>query len=278
MHALQRLLARRPHATLFLLVAASIAGVPLGAGTAAAGITRTPHNLIGAGRQTMTEEEQSVAVCAFCHTPQGTDQPRPLWQEAGFQDGASFATFDSFGLSNIENVDELGSVSVACVSCHDGVQALNVTLDGPVREIPGRSRGRVTSMLSVFVGGSVSEMAVSHPVGVPYGAWGKRNPYAVMSVAGPGVGGTLTPSASDQRAVGFRQPDRAVIDGATVWWLETGDEGRQRDDIHLYTRPAASGVEVPFVECASCHDPHAERVNFMREVGGTGLCMSCHAM
>ena len=69
-------------------------------------------------------------------------------------------------------------MSVACVSCHDGVQALNVTLDGPVREIPGRSRGRVTSMVSVFVGGPLTEMAVSHPVGVPYGAWGKRNPYA----------------------------------------------------------------------------------------------------
>jgi predicted CXXCH cytochrome family protein len=36
-------------------------------------------------------------------------------------------------------------------------------------------------------------------------------------------------------------------------------------------------TEVPFVECASCHDPHTVRPLFLRtDTTASDLCMTCH--
>jgi len=263
---------------LAIVAVIACACVLFGAATVDAGITQTRHNLIGSGRDTMTEEEQSVAVCAFCHTPHGTDQSRPLWQGAEVAEGASFTTFDSFGLSNLENVEEVGSVSLACVSCHDGVQALNVTIDGAARAQPSAAGGRVSSMLTPGSVGPATQLAISHPVGIPYGAWRDRVTDSVLGLAAGGTRGVLAPDAGDQRRGGFNEPLSATIDGTTVWWLETAGEGRQRVDIHLYTRPVGTDGEAPYIECASCHDPHSERQNFLRGENTGSLCVSCHAL
>ncbi len=246
-----------------------------------AGVANTPHNLIGSGRGPVTGEEDSSAVCAYCHTPHGESASPPLWQHLEVEEGAGFTTFDSFGRSNLANIEDMGSVSLACVSCHDGVQALNVTLDGPARPPPAGDVMRASSMIAPGSVGPAAQLSVSHPVGIPYGAWRGNTSTVVLGLGAgirPGATGVRVPSAEDQRVTGFREPLSAIIDGATVWWLETGAEGRQRGDIHLYTRPMGIQQEVPFVECASCHDPHAERANFLRDASGTNLCVSCHAM
>ena len=242
---------------------------------AAAGVAATPHNLVGSGRATVSGDEDSTEVCAFCHTPHGEDRARPLWQASLADEDGGFVTYDSFGRSNLADVEEMGSVSLACMACHDGVQALNVTLSGPVRR-PLSPGARDGSMLIPESAGSYSDTSVSHPVGIPYGVWRDRLLPTVLD-AGAQRRGLRAPDADEQLNAGFREPLSATIDGATVWWLETGSEGRQRGDIHLYTRPV-NDAEAPFVECASCHDPHAERPNFLRRTGTGSLCQSCHAM
>jgi len=262
----------------------------LAACVARGGVQDTPHNLIGSGRTPLDgDRDDSTAVCAFCHTPHGQDRHPPLWQVNRDPENDGFRTYDSFGRSNLADVDQNGSVSLSCMSCHDGVQALNVALVTAPREVAARPQRAVSSM--VFPGSPTAsvrvrvvaprvDQSISHPVGMPYGAW--QDELALRSVAsgGPAPLPLSAPDAMAQSERGFRTPQSAVIDGVTVWWLETGASGRQRADIHLYSRTVGENDSAPFVECASCHDPHAERPNFLRtSTGGpTALCASCHAM
>ena len=76
---------------------------------------------------------------------------------------------------------------------------------------------------------------------------------------------------------GFRPTTYGIIDDNPTWWVDTGLEGRQRTDIKLYSRHYGENTAVPFIECASCHDPHSETSTFLRvDNAGSGLCLSCH--
>jgi predicted CXXCH cytochrome family protein len=50
----------------------------------------------------------------------------------------------------------------------------------------------------------------------------------------------------------------------------------------LYTRAASAGYTgqtnpEPFVECASCHDPHSTNQTFLRIANtGSAVCLACH--
>jgi predicted CXXCH cytochrome family protein len=50
--------------------------------------------------------------------------------------------------------------------------------------------------------------------------------------------------------------------------------------MQLYTRSVAgieAGVSQPFVECASCHDPHVNTQTFLRVANdGSAVCLACH--
>ena len=74
------------------------------------------------------------------------------------------------------------------------------------------------------------------------------------------------------------------MNGTTVWWVDselpTGDGSRQKTDMLLYTRSVTGidgGVAQPFVECASCHDPHVNNPTFLRTTNdGSAVCRACH--
>lgn len=56
----------------------------------------------------------------------------------------------------------------------------------------------------------------------------------------------------------FVTAQTATINSSPAWWVDTslGTAGtRDKTDMVLYTRDNA-GTNEPFVECASCHDPH----------------------
>ncbi len=73
---------------------------------------------------------------------------------------------------------------------------------------------------------------------------------------------------------------REVIGGQVSWWLdlEAAPNGvRDKTDVILYTRGTGSGAH-PFIECTSCHDPHANPgAKFLRAPNANGnLCQACH--
>lgn len=240
-----------------------------------ADILDTKHNLTSKieGDQPASADDRkrlSREVCVFCHTPgiselaalegstaEQLPPPVALWQksvEATF----SFELFDDIGRmgSDGTGAQPVGSVSVACLSCHDSVQAFAVNQ------------------------GSTSD----HPFGVPYrglsrlGESGSQFRDRVLSTQGD-IPARMAGFVRDDSE--FRPARSGVVNKRQVWWAAVTDTGqRTKNDLPLYPRKVSGmgGYEqVPFVECTSCHDPHSSRPVFLRtDTDQSKLCMTCH--
>ena len=63
-----------------------------------------------------------------------------------------------------------------------------------------------------------------------------------------------------------------MINDKPVWWVDTEESpnsSRDKSDMILYTRLNGSNSE-PFVECASCHDPHNATEAGVQTLDGSG--------
>ena len=270
------------------LVAFVMALATLGAGQSiAAGIADTKHNL-GTGNTRPGENRVTAGteeICVFCHTPHGADTsaPAPLWNKR-LPVGASYTTYATLNSSTIDGtILAVGSVSLACLSCHDGAQAMDNIINAPGSggyDVTGGGAlglgytwagprvdadGRLTGATNAALLGT--DLSNDHPIGIQY--------------CGGGPNAT-TPSGACRDA-DFVAPQNATINSNLVWWVDTavGTPGtRQRTDMMLYTR-SFGGTNGPSVECGSCHDPHTPAVGtqvaFLRiSNASSGLCLACH--
>lgn len=223
-------------------------------------IAKTKHNLArdgGAGIPSLGEN----ATCVFCHTPMvvGQDVVFPEWRHS-MRVASPFQIYDHIGRAGRDGDVFVGSSSLACLSCHDGSQAANIVKDD-----------------------------YNHPFGVPYkglvvdlGAGARTG-----AGAGAGAGAGLPLVAPYSTAISvfvedFRPAVQGTIDNRQVWWVPAGGilglARRTKSDLPLYGHEVEpGGGKVPYVECASCHDPHSESRAFLRiSNSGSRLCLTCH--
>ena len=260
------------------LAAASFALLASGA---SAGIVSTPHNLTATGanpgpgpnKQSTTEQ-----ICVFCHTPHAanTSATAPLWNKA-IPASTGYTTYSTANSSTIDgNVLAVGSVSAACLSCHDGTQAMDNLVNAPGSgglNAAGSDRNynwttgtnKVTGVANL-----TKDLTNDHPIGIQYCGGGLT-----------GSGATVSGSCADGD---FNAVTTKSINGSQVFWVDTTGAGtRSKNDIILYTRTFTNNATGPSVECASCHDPHTDKagtnsdVNFMRvTTSGSKICLACH--
>ncbi len=205
-----------------------------------------------------TVEEHSK-TCPFCHTPSGELHSAPRWllrADEASEAQTRFPSYDSLGQGELAQ-NARGSVSFACLACHDGVQAPDVAVVGAPNGIP-------TKMDMVGL--------TDHPVGIPYGG---RELYEREK--GKSLFVADEPFVTEQvlRARDFRVPESDLIGGSRSWWIDTGLPGRQKTDLPLFTGNGYGAT--PAVECATCHDPHLNKPLLLRvDNTGSRLCLSCH--
>lgn len=267
----------RAAATAVLLVGAL--GV---AQQAAAGIATTKHNLGtggAAGNNKVTAGTDEI--CVFCHTPHAADTtaPVPLWNKR-LATGSTYTTYATLNSSTINGqILSVGSISLACLSCHDGAQAMDNIINAP-----GSGGYNAT-------GGGALGLGWTWAAGLRADADGKMiNTAATLSMLGPDLsndhpigiqycGGGQTSGAPTGACADpdFIAPSNATINSNVVWWVDTGTAGRQKTDMALYSRTFTAGTG-PSVECGSCHDPHSSTNNTFLRVSnaGSGVCLSCH--
>ena len=276
------------------------------------------HNLTPTGANT-------GEICAFCHTPQGAESTvasPPLWNRTA-QPLSSYRAYSSLGSATVEAT---GSVSMSCLSCHDGSQAPNIVINTPTLRLN-------VGDVQVNIG---NDLRNHHPVGIQY-AGGEQNQYAPDITLNPlaaydrlvdmnkfatgnqfnskfnsiylnsgrafkpdnflnkrdadAFGDYLTFSKEgdfDSTRGGFNKSTYSGTGSATVWWVKTAGskKGRQKTDLYLFTRtdtveslPGESILNRPYVECATCHDPHSTNSTFLRMPGGNArsqICLTCH--
>lgn len=276
----------------------------------AAGIADTKHNLgptTTAGNNTFdpTDATNEGELCVFCHTPHGADTTAavPLWNRKLGSQGAAYLTYNTLGTSSLDGATApVGSVSIACLSCHDGTQAMNVMINQPgsggytstgaawagtwtgtdVVTAAGATNGQL-----INAGTSYSllgtDLKNDHPVGIQYGGG--------MPSGGAYTTGNI--AAGALKDADFNGIAYAALNGQPAWWVDTagGTTGtRQKTDIQLYTRTNSASINYDntagatlagaqaFVECASCHDPHSSINQTFLRIANTGsaVCLACH--
>lgn len=228
-----------------------------GAASAQLGVKGSKHDL-GKG------VNDNYEVCVYCHTPHGgnAEVEAPLWNKPGGVQ--AYRTYDSATIDG--RILPVGSVSTACLSCHDGTQAMDTVINAPGS---GLRSGRIGSGVGALSPNVIANLGVDlrndHPVGVQYGGFDEGR-------------GQIDPDFVNS-ATGLQS---ALMLGRMRWWVDTEsvpNANRDKTDMILYTRNIG-GMDQPFVECATCHDPHrgsGTNPAFMRLTNrGSNLCLSCH--
>jgi predicted CXXCH cytochrome family protein len=289
-----------------------VAGVLGSAPALAAGIKDTKHNLgtsnVTAGQNKVGGAGATAEICVFCHTPHGSDTSAsvPLWNKK-LGTPSTYTTYNSLGTSSLDGgTAPVGSVSLACLSCHDGSQALNVMINGSGSGNYNSAGAEYGTMVEGAVGNLdgnklsatvvtnlTKDLRNDHPIGIQYA--GGPNASGVVATVGEG-----TYTSANFNDKDFKAASVGSANGNTVWWVDTvngtsggavvaGSAAREKTDMQLYTR-GQTGAEVtligassalsggqPFVECASCHDPHSANPTFLRiENKGSEVCLACH--
>ena len=256
--------------------------------------TTSKHNLstLGAGQNSGST---STEVCVYCHTPHGADAnaDTPLWNKSLTAVAATGYTRYLSSTIDGSNAGTATSPSLACLSCHDGAQAMDAVINAPGSggyvaagaSLAGGSGATMTGTVSApdapgnFIPNLTTDLSDDHPISIQYAGGGCDNGTAVDCT-----------SAGDFNDKDFNDAQRTDINLAPVWWVDTPGFGtanvRDKTDMFLYTRTdaAAANIPEPFVECGSCHDPHnvdsgltAETVQFLRVANTSSVvCTTCH--
>ncbi len=267
----------------------------------------TPNNSGAANKSSATGE-----ICVFCHTPHGGDTSAavPIWNRnlgTNVYKRYSQSGPDGFGTSTFDAAEApVGSVSIACLSCHDGTQALDSMLNAPgsgnnwptSTTMTGADIDPTTGTLaSGIIQNLGTDLSNDHPISMQYGGGGisvgnitTTNDPDFTHSDGRQVS---LPTAGASYTVALKEGTIGGNANRPVWWIERGAESlkdgvRDREDVIFYTRSLTQGGQPePFVECGSCHDPHnVKNPTFLRVSNGalgsttlaaSGLCLTCHA-
>ena len=264
------------------------------AGDAAAGIGNSRHNLGSLGEHIVTTGGTSE-ICVFCHTPHHTNTTnslKPLWNRGAVGTYTAYGT--TLGGTAIANGD-IGSTSLACLSCHDGITTFDNLVNTPGKAgvvAGGSDRGWEFNDVGVVISDFMTssrlnigqDLSNDHPVSVVYNE---------LTVAGLRASNT-TISAIDLTAE--LATSAATFDNANLMSNLWAVGGYVSDSATI-----ANLLRDNKVECSSCHDPHFNNKSwneidatysavpadqepennglFLRRVGGnsgSGLCRTCH--
>lgn len=241
-------------------------------------ISSSKHNLGSLGNSVTNSTFSGTAeICVFCHTPHGanTGVAAPLWNKT--VPSGPYTTYSTGNSSSIDgDVAPVGSVSLACLSCHDGSLAIATMINKPgsggydpagsvLTGTWTSGSGNVDTGSGMMAAGAITNLGTNlvndHPIGIGY-----------CGASTAPSGATLTCGDAD-----FNAPSTAVVNSTRIWFVEGtgGDSIRQKTDLSLYTR---SADPIPRVECASCHDPHntANGTFLRRSNANSALCLTCH--
>lgn len=238
-----------------------------------------PHNLSAWGPNF---KYMTLQVCVFCHTPHGADtgvQSNTFWNSTGYQNDTGSGSFilwnrdiqNSTGFTTYQSSTfqggsgEVRVYSLMCMSCHDGVSAINVMSQLPHKEptfwfgddpwgctvygqtalcpVPLSGTPNTLSGTPADIGdrtGTISELANDHPISIDYTA-----------ALATSDGGLATPNAQGYVVV---------------------------PEVKLFPNPDGDLVSL---ECSTCHDPHTWEPGYREPFlvisnQNSGLCLNCH--
>lgn len=217
-------------------------------------------------------------VCVFCHTPHNANlniQSGTYWTSGGYANAAggtkgfllwnralsnatSMQLYTSSSMANTPT--QVNVYSLLCLSCHDGVSAINVLNQQPGDMVDSDLDGKVDVTLGepVMIG-EVSGIGANI---------GDRDPSADSGV------NNLSNDHPISMNYNYAQSVDAGLRAATGTYV--GDPA-----VRLFPDPATGTKNS--VECSTCHDVHNQGTDaagtfpfLVVSNNGSGLCLQCH--
>lgn len=239
----------------------------------------------------------TLQVCVFCHTPHGanTEVTGITWYNATTDPGTyenspdtgalvvwnralsnagSYSTYQSASMD--ASTGQVRAYSLLCMSCHDGLGAMNVLTNYPSGQSAawwgtdpyGGPFGGL-----VVLGGADPRMGAVFVGDPPFG-WGPN--IGERTVAG----GETDVNLANDHPISFdydtSHPD--VTGGGLVDPGSNGYVGDVNNNVRLFLNPSG---ELKSVECSTCHDVHnygsgAQQPFLVMSNSGSALCKNCH--
>lgn len=263
------------------------------------GIAGTRHNLTqnfkGGGDASgamSTKRNNYGEVCVYCHTPHGANTTSgagmPLWNRT-VDTSPTYELYDTpTTMGNAQNVTMAGPASLTCLSCHDGITAIDSIINMPGSggyspEIASVNNTAVLDKWNLVMGGNASDHDALNPVGCI--ECHNSSFFSAQSLHFENfvIGGAFVKDGSgfnngnfkfdsnvvdlrDDHPVGVLYPTtfgegvdfnpNTVEEVGRYRYIENGVTGvgngrADKHEVRLYD--SGEGYEV---ECASCHDPH----------------------
>jgi predicted CXXCH cytochrome family protein len=158
--------------TMILIMIAIVSVLMVAQIAKAAGLVGSKHDLSLAGNS-VKATGTAIEICVFCHAPHNAGTTSPLWNRTN-PAGASFTVYGASsagatGKTAAETtVSAPGSVSLACLSCHDGATAVSSITNTPATmtiasTVP--TDGKIPVSSAALIGISLTN---DHPIGVAY--------------------------------------------------------------------------------------------------------------
>lgn len=269
--------------------------------SATVSIYQSNHDLsiFGSARFTF----MTAQVCVFCHTPHGNPQnisivprsstiinsstgtysygsgaPMLLWNRAlsnaGDSGGGGYSTYTSATMT-ADNGTVRG-YSLLCLSCHDGIGALNVMFNPPYDPNPAYNDTSPADGYPDPVAGGEDQIGDRTTAGKPIGA---------------NIGGRLTDGSDDwtvhledDHPISFDyDSDLVTQDGGDGLEIPDNINGEVGNTVKLRLFPSISGGDKSSLECSTCHDVHDQGTQadgdypfLAMSNEGSAMCLNCH--
>jgi hypothetical protein len=266
------------------------------AGPADNNIRATVHNMsnntFGYNLSRFVYSNNEDQVCIFCHTPHSAGEAKPLWNKV-----LPTQTFDMYTssrslTSTARGVKSPGPESLLCLSCHDGLTAMNVVHSSRNPSSQSVETGEYSGYYKIDLGGGGFDFYDDGQIsqGISYGWMGFNSPANIGKRGGTGdvleledamYGRNLT----DDHPISFSYTaayEEKVQNGS--YSLRTVNEAKERGARFFGGNNR--------IECSSCHNPHvaygSSRMGetgvgnpaldpfLVRDNDGSALCLACH--
>ena len=236
---------RTPTLAAMAMVVAMMAGAAAAQTNTLGKLTGSKHDLNTWGNGLVIPGNQ---ICLPCHTPHGgnneVEEGRFLWNHKvstkSFTLYTAKFTGTRFGKTSSAN-PVLDGESKMCLSCHDGVTALDAF---------GGSDGTNKVMTGTRAVGA-DDLSNDHPIGIKY----------------PGLNDAGT-TWDASKGSGYFDPTQPTWTTPTDRNSFTGGAAVKLVDLS----PGVVGIG-----CGSCHTPHSNKFKYLRMSNdGSALCFKCH--
>ncbi len=261
----------------------------LATGASAVGVVGSSHDLSATGKDIQGAAGQAQnQVCVYCHMPHNAvNVGAPLWNRTNsttaftMYSAANSSTFQLNAADTNTAARPVGPVSLACLSCHDGVTAFNSLNQGVMIDLDQAVSVTPTSYTFKSGAATVSNMGQASPAG------SGSNTIGTDLTNDHPISFTYDAALATLKGSTLNDPTTALVDNGTTGALVILRAGTVASKTiatqMLFTKPGA-GVQNQ-LECASCHEPHLQGVvtsaasNYpflIKSNQNSNLCLTCH--